>query len=96
MPAYLIAEIQVRDAATYGEYTARTPSIIAKFGGRFIVRGGAVQTLEGESRHPRIVIVEFPSVQAARAFYDSPEYQAAKDIRTSASDARFRIVAGVD
>jgi uncharacterized protein (DUF1330 family) len=94
MSAYLIAEVQVRDAAAYSQYKARTPAIIARYGGRFIVRGGTVETLEGEPRNRRIVIVEFSSMEAARAFYNSPEYQEAKDIRTAASDAHFVIVAG--
>jgi uncharacterized protein (DUF1330 family) len=95
MSAYLIVEVQVRDPAIYSQYTARTPAIIAKYGGRFIVRGGPAETLEGEARNRRIVIVEFPSMEAARAFYHSPEYQEAKDIRTAASDGHFVLVPGV-
>ncbi|MGB6604753.1 MAG: DUF1330 domain-containing protein [Steroidobacteraceae bacterium] len=95
MSAYLLAQIQVRDWDTYKQYTARTPGIIAKHGGRFLVRGGETEVLEGEGAGHRIVVLEFPSMAAARAFYHSPEYQEVKRIRTAASAAQFLIVQGV-
>jgi uncharacterized protein (DUF1330 family) len=94
MSAYLIAQIRVRDWEAYKQYTARTPAIIAKHGGRFLVRGGETEILEGEVTGRRIVVLEFPSMDAARAFYRSPEYQEVKRIRTAASDAQFLIVQG--
>lgn len=95
MSAYLLAQIEVRDRETYRQYTARTPAIIAKHGGRFLVRGGETEILEGEGAGRRIVVLEFPSMEAARAFYYSPEYQQAKEIRTSCADGQFLIVQGI-
>jgi uncharacterized protein (DUF1330 family) len=95
MAAYLLAQIQVRDWNTYRQYTARTPEIIAKHGGRFLVRGGETDVLEGEGAGRRMVVLEFPSMAAARAFYHSPEYQEVKRMRTAASEGQFLIVQGV-
>jgi uncharacterized protein (DUF1330 family) len=94
MSAYLLAQIEVHDWDTYKQYTARTPAIIARHGGRFLVRGGETEILEGEGAGRRIVVLEFPSMEAARAFYQSPEYQEAKRIRASCSDGQFLIVQG--
>jgi uncharacterized protein (DUF1330 family) len=94
MSAYVLAQIEVHDWDTYKKYTARTPAIIAKHGGRFVVRGGETAVLEGEGAGRRIVVLEFPSMEAARAFYHSPEYQEVKRIRTSCSDGQFVIVQG--
>lgn len=94
MPAYLLAQIDVRDPEIYRKYTARTPTVIAKHGGRFLVRGGETEILEGEVAGSRIVVLEFPSMEAARSFYQSPEYQELKQIRTSCSGGQFLIVQG--
>lgn len=96
MPAYLIAQVAIRDPETYRAYTARSPAIIAKHGGRILARGGATEVLEGGADNRRVVIVEFPSMEAARAFYNSAEYQQAKEIRAPASEAQFLIVQGVE
>jgi uncharacterized protein (DUF1330 family) len=95
MVAYLIAQVRVDDQESYKQYAARSPAIIAKYGGRVLARGGAVEILEGTSSRGRVVIIEFPSMDAARSFYDSPEYQEAKQLRLSISDAQFLIVEGV-
>jgi uncharacterized protein (DUF1330 family) len=95
MTAYLIARIEVHDPEGYEAYKARTPAIIAKFGGRFLVRGGALETLEGEESVGRLVLVEFPDMDAARGFYNSAEYQAAIRIREPASKGQFVIVEGI-
>jgi uncharacterized protein (DUF1330 family) len=94
MAAYLIVHLRVRDPAAYSEYTARTPAIVAHYGGRFLVRGGQTETLEGDDCTERVVVVEFPSMEAARAFYHSPEYQEVKRIRAPVSDAHFLLVQG--
>lgn len=96
MPAYLIAQVEVHDAKTYQLYTAKSPGIIASHGGRILARGGETETLEGVPRSRRIVIVEFPSMEAARSFYYSPEYRDAKKIREPVSDAEFVIVEGIE
>jgi uncharacterized protein (DUF1330 family) len=94
VPAYVIAQVQIRDLEIYEQYTARSPTIIAKHGGRILARGGATDILEGDTRQCRVVIIEFPSMEAARAFSYSPEYQQAKEIRTPISDAQFVVVQG--
>ncbi len=95
MPAYLIGRITITDPERYREYTQLTPGIIAQYGGKFIVRGGEVTTLEGVPENQRLVIVEFPSVTQAQAFYNSPGYRQAMAIRQSASAGHFVIVVGV-
>jgi uncharacterized protein (DUF1330 family) len=74
MPAYLIANITVQDAAGFEAYRAAVPAVIARFGGRYLVRGGAVDVKEGTPGLNRLVILEFPDMATARAFYDSAEY----------------------
>jgi uncharacterized protein (DUF1330 family) len=91
---YLIGEIDVRDAETYRTYAAQVPAILAKHGGRYLARGGATVPYEGAAPASRVVIVEFPSVAAARAFYESPEYTAAAKLRQKASASRMFIVEG--
>jgi len=94
MPAYLIAMVNVTDAQRYAQYAQRTPAAIAKFGGRFIVRGGRSEVLEGQQRPGRVVVIEFPSFEKAQAFYHSPEYQEAKTFREGAAEASFILVDG--
>jgi uncharacterized protein (DUF1330 family) len=96
MAAYLIAQIQVHDPEAYKNYSSRTPAIIAKHGGRFLARGGATEILEGDPLAGRIVIIEFPTMDAARSFFNSPEYQQVRKFRTPVSEAQFLIVQGVD
>jgi len=95
MTAYLIARIDVTDMEQYKEYTKLTPAVVEQFGGKFIARGGDVVTLEGEAENRRIVLLEFPSVEQAQAFYDSPGYQAAKAVRAGAATAQFIVINGV-
>ena len=89
MPAYVIANVTVHDSEGYRDYTAQTPKSIADHGGRFIVRGGEVEVLEGDWRPSRLVIVEFPSIEAARAWYTSPEYERIKEIRLAHADSEL-------
>ena len=95
MKAYLIAMVRVDDPDTYREYTRRTPALIEAAGGRFLVRGGPVETLEGPDFQDRLVVVEFPSMEAARAFYASDAYREAMGYRTRSSDATFLLAHGV-
>jgi uncharacterized protein (DUF1330 family) len=96
MAAYIIARINVTDPDQYKEYMNVTPGIIAKYDGRFIVRGGEKVTLEGPEEKWRIVVVEFPDLPKAKAFYYSPEYTAARKIREGAALAQFVAVRGVE
>ncbi len=92
--AYIVADVDVADPDAYSTYTAQVPACLAPFEGRFIVRAGAVITLEGAAPAGRTVILEFPSVAQARAFWDSPAYRAIVPIRQGCSTARIFMVEG--
>ena len=94
MPAYIIARVQVTDWERYRQYTQATPAAIAKFGGRFIVRGGETITFEGPPETGRLVVIEFPSLDQAKALYRSEEYSRAKKLREGAATGQFLAVAG--
>jgi uncharacterized protein (DUF1330 family) len=96
MPAYVIVETDVTDPEQYEHYKAASPAAIAAGGGRFLVRGGELAVLEGDWQPPRLVMLEFEDLAAARRWYDSEAYQEARKLREGA--ARFRAVAvqGVD
>ena len=95
MAAYVVAEIEITNPEGYKEYTTQVPATIAKFGGRFLVRGGAATTLEGNWPQQRRVIIEFPSVDAAKRWYDSPEYEKPKALRRANSNGRLLLLEGV-
>lgn len=94
MPAYMIARVDVTDPERLGDYLQHTPRILDRFGGRFIVRGAPVETVEGPEETHRIVVIEFPDTESAHAFYDDAEYQRAVAIRQEASTGQFIIVDG--
>jgi uncharacterized protein (DUF1330 family) len=94
MPAYVICDIEVLDAEKYEEYKKLGGASAAEFGGRYIVRGGAVTPLEGEWAPKRLVVIEFPSVEKAKAWWDSPAYGKAKKIRHATARSKFLIVEG--
>ena len=94
MPAYIIAEIQVTDAATYDQYRPLAAASVARFGGRFAVRGGKIDLLEGGPEPERFVVIEFPDADTARRWYRSEEYQKALKIRQSVSRGRVFLVEG--
>lgn len=97
MAAYVIVDVEVLDQEAYRDYTQAVPATLTPFGGRFIVRGGASETLEGEWRPQRIVILEFPTVGKAKDWHASPEYQAILPIRHRHARTNFlTVVAGVD
>lgn len=95
MTAYVIADMDVTDPARYEEYRKLTPGAIAAHGGRFIVRGGEIAPLEGGWTPTRIVVIEFPTLAQAKAFWDSPEYREARAARAGAANARLIAVDGV-
>lgn len=90
MPAYVLIDAHVTDPVRYKEYLRLGSAAMAKAGGKFLARGGAITRLEGEWAPGRLVVVEFPDVAAAQAWYESPEYQAARKVRQGA--ARFSAV----
>lgn len=95
MPAYVIAEVDVTDPGGFEEYRKQVPATVAKYGGRFVVRGGAVDVVEGDWRPARLVVLEFPSVQQARRWYDSPEYKEPKALRQRTAKTKILLVEGV-
>jgi uncharacterized protein (DUF1330 family) len=96
MKAYVIANIDVQDPTRYADYIKLTPGTIAPFGGRFIARGGRSERLEGDSPVNRLVVLEFPSYEQAKAWYDSDGYRVAMAIRRSASHGSLLLVEGTD
>lgn len=95
MAAYVIAEVDVTDAKAYDEYRKLVAPTIEKFGGRFLVRGGRVESKEGAWQPPRLVVVEFPSMDVAQAWYHSEDYAPALALRTKASKSRLIIADGL-
>ncbi len=95
MPAYVIAEVEIHDPETYARYRARTPELVARHGGRFLVRGGAAELLEGEEEPKRVVVIAFDDMEAARRFYHSPEYREIAVLRQKAARTRMILVEGV-
>lgn len=96
MAAYILAEIDVTNAEGYKEYTKLVPATIAKYGGRFLIRGGASEALEGEWPQRRRVMLEFPTMDAARKWWHSPEYEKPKAMRQAASHGRLLLIEGAD
>jgi uncharacterized protein (DUF1330 family) len=84
MPAYVISDVRMKDASAMALYRERAAASIAQYGGRYVLRLGQIETLEGAWTPERVVIVEFPDVQAARAWYSSPEYAQALAVRDRA------------
>ena len=85
MSVYLVVDITVRDLEMYKEYVRKAPSYIEKYGGIYRVRGGEVEILEGEWSPQRLVVVEFPTREKAKAFLNDPGYQAVAAIRHQAA-----------
>jgi uncharacterized protein (DUF1330 family) len=94
MPAYIMARVEVTDWDRYREYTKATPDVIAKFGGKFIVRAGEMVPLEGPEETRRIVVIEFPGLAEAKAFYHSEEYTKVKELRLGAATGQFFAIEG--
>jgi len=95
VPAYIIADVTVTDPAAMEEYRKQVPATLAKYGGRFVVRGGNHQTLEGDWKPNRLVIIEFPSLEQARRWYDCEEYREPKAMRLRAGRTNLVMVDGV-
>src|SRR5688572_27523371 len=94
MKAYVLAEIEIKDPETYERYKALVPSSIAAYGGKYLVRGAKTSTLEGSWDPKRFVMLEFPSGEAARAWWNSPEYAPAKAVRQSCANTEMLLVEG--
>jgi uncharacterized protein (DUF1330 family) len=95
VPAYVIANVDVRDPDTYEEYREAVPATIAEHGGRYLARGGATEVVEGDWEPKRLVIVEFPSLEAARAWVHSESYGPVKAIRHRTAETQLVLIDGV-
>jgi len=95
MAAYVVVEVEVQDRERYESYKQMVPASLAAYGGRFIVRGGRAESLEGEWTPERIVILEFPTVEQAKAWWSSAEYAEAKGLRQATARTQMIVVEGV-
>jgi uncharacterized protein (DUF1330 family) len=95
MAAYLIAEVDVHDAALFEEYRKLVPTTIAKHGGKYVARGGATETLEGGWTPKRLVVLEFPTMDQARKWYHSADYAPALAMRLKAARTKAILVEGL-
>lgn len=95
MAAYIIVDVSITDPGEYEEYKKLTPATIAAYDGRFVVRGGQAETLEGDWQPGRIVVLEFPSVERAREWWTSDMYSKAKKIRQRSANTKMIVIEGV-
>jgi len=95
MAGYVIAQIKVNDPEPFKDYVKRNTSVVEKYGGKFLVRGGEMEVLEGDFAYPRAIVIQFPSVSAAHIWYHSPEFKELTQIRNAAADTNLMIVEGV-
>ena len=95
MTAYFIVDNEVTDHAGFEEYRNQVPATVEKYGGKFLVRGGRVQALEGDWKPKRIVVTEFPTTEHAQRWYDSEEYRVLKALRLRTARGSVVLVEGV-
>ncbi|MGH7208136.1 MAG: DUF1330 domain-containing protein [Nitrospiraceae bacterium] len=95
MPAYLVADLDVKDTAGFEEYRKLVPATIQKYGGRYLVRGGQLEKLEGEWQPKRLVVLEFPSMEQAKRWYNSEEYRQPRALRFRTARTNLVLVEGV-
>ncbi len=93
--AYFVGNIEIHDLEKYERYKAQVAATVEQYGGRYLVRGGAMESVEGAPPLPRIVILEFPSVEQAKAWYNSPEYAPILPLRLAASNGNAFVVEGL-
>jgi uncharacterized protein (DUF1330 family) len=94
MLAYVVASVRVQDPGAYEQYKQMVPAIVARFGGRYLARGGRAQALEGNPEAGRVIVMEFPSYEDALRWYNSPEYAAAKQLRVGCALSDIVVVEG--
>ena len=95
MAAYVIVDIEVTNPEVYAEYREKVPPLVAKFGGKYLTRGGKMEMLEGNWTPKRLVVLEFPSFEKAKEFYESNEYRPVKEIRLNSTNSKLVLVDGV-
>lgn len=95
MAVYAVVNVQVTDPARYAEYREKVPATIARYGGKYLARGGEVEVLEGDWNPQRLVILEFESMERLHEWYNSPEYAPLKQLRSEATVTEFVVVEGL-
>ena len=95
MAAYVIVEVKINDPEVYAQYRPLVPATLEAYGGKFVVRGGGLQALEGGWAPERMVVMEFPSVEQAQKWCNSPEYAPAKALRQKSANTKMLVVEGV-
>ena len=95
MSAYVVVQVDIKDPVRYADYKEMVPASLEKYGGKFLVRGGKTHTMEGGWAPKRFVLVEFPTVEQAKAWWDSPEYRAARDLRWATAVSQLIIAEGI-
>ena len=95
MAAYVIVDIEVTNPEAYEKYREQAPPLVAKYGGKYLTRGGEMEMLEGDWTPKRLVVLEFPSFQRAKEFYESDEYRPVKEIRLNSTNSKMVLVDGV-
>ncbi len=96
MAAYLVVHVDVHDPVRYEAYKAMAPASIQRYGGRYLTRGGAMEVLEGDWEPKRLVLLEFPSAEQAKAFWNSPEYAEAKALRMATTTSEMVLLEGLE
>jgi len=94
MAAYIVVEVDVKDPERYADYRSMVPASLAVYGGKFLIRGGQVENLEGDWEPQRFVMIQFDSVEQAKRWWDSEEYREARTLRQATSDTRMIVVQG--
>jgi uncharacterized protein (DUF1330 family) len=95
MAAYVVAQVKITDPDTFAKYSQQVPAVVEKFGGKYLVRGGTMEILEGEWDAGRLVVLEFPSIDHVHRFYNSPEYAPLIKLRQQSADTIMSTVEGV-
>jgi uncharacterized protein (DUF1330 family) len=96
MAAYFVVDLEIFDADLMRDYRERVPDVIRKYGGRYLVRGGKFESMEGSWTPKRLVLLEFPNMEQAKRFYDCEEYRELKAVRMKAARTNLVLVEGVD
>ncbi len=95
MAAYVIAQVDITDPETFATYSAQVPAVIQQYGGRYLVRGGKMENIEGEWNASRVVVLEFPSMEQLKRFYHSPEYAPLIALRQKSARTILSAIEGV-
>jgi len=95
MSAYLVVDLEIKDGPALEKYVAEVPAMIARYGGRYLVRGGKFELLEGDRKPKRLVVLEFPTMAALKRWYESEEYRPYLEVRRKAADSNAFAVEGV-